>query len=69
MFGIAVVTSHLISFFLVDCFCVINGSHPKIMDMYIKLEELGQKLISIGYVPKTEHVFHNVTDREKKRTS
>jgi len=36
------------------------------MDMYIKLEELGQKLISIGCEPKTEHGVHNVIDREKK---
>jgi len=50
----------------VHIFVSQDGSHPKIRDIYIKLEELGQKLISVGYVPKTEHVLHNVSDREKK---
>lgn len=38
------------------------GSHPKIEETYIKLKELVENVILAGYVPKTEHVLHNVSD-------
>ncbi|THG00008.1 hypothetical protein TEA_017545 [Camellia sinensis var. sinensis] len=43
-----------------------DGSHPKILEIYQKLEDLGQKLASIGYIPNTDYVLHNVTNREKR---
>ncbi|KAK9275535.1 hypothetical protein L1049_022802 [Liquidambar formosana] len=50
----------------VHVFLSQDSSHPKIRDIYLKLEELGQKLTSAGYIPKMEHVLHDVTDKEKK---
>ncbi|XP_015571628.2 pentatricopeptide repeat-containing protein At3g24000, mitochondrial [Ricinus communis] len=50
----------------VHVFTSQDGSHPKSMEIYTKLEELGQKLTSIGYTPKTENVLHNVSNKEKK---
>lgn len=49
----------------VHVFLSQDSSHPKIRDIYLKLEELGQKLTSVGYTPKTEHVLHNVSEKEK----
>lgn len=51
---------------LVHTFVSQDGSHPKIREIYLKLEELSQKLSSVGYIPKTEHVLHNVTDKERE---
>ncbi|XP_027367517.1 pentatricopeptide repeat-containing protein At4g21065-like [Abrus precatorius] len=45
---------------------VSGGVHPNIQEIHLKLEELGQKLRSVGYVPQVEQVLHNVPDREKK---
>ncbi|KAB1209471.1 hypothetical protein CJ030_MR6G018854 [Morella rubra] len=50
----------------VHIFVSQDASHPKIKDIYLKLEELGQKLTAVGYIPKTEHVLHAVSEREKK---
>lgn len=50
----------------VHTFVSQDGSHPKIREIYLKLEDLSEKLTSVGYIPKTEHVLHDVTDREKK---
>lgn len=50
----------------VHVFVSQDGSHPRIRDIYLKLEELGQQLTSAGYIPKTGNVLHNITDREKK---
>ncbi|GFS43884.1 pentatricopeptide repeat (PPR) superfamily protein [Actinidia rufa] len=43
-----------------------DGSHSKIGEIYQKLEELGQKLTSVGYIPNTDNVLHTVSDREKR---
>ncbi|PSS20821.1 Pentatricopeptide repeat-containing protein [Actinidia chinensis var. chinensis] len=43
-----------------------DGSHSKIGEIYQKLEELGQKLTSVGYIPNTDNVLHNVSYREKR---
>lgn len=50
----------------VHIFVSQDGSHPKIRDIHLKLEDLSQKLTSAGYAPKMEHVLHNVTEKEKK---
>ena len=50
----------------VHTFVSHDGSHPKIKEIHLKLEELGEKLTSVGYVPETENVLHNITEREKK---
>ncbi|XVF03786.1 hypothetical protein REPUB_Repub05bG0023100 [Reevesia pubescens] len=42
-----------------------DGSHPKSREIYIKLKELVEKVILAGYVPKTEHILHNVSNDEK----
>ncbi|OWM72840.1 hypothetical protein CDL15_Pgr021146 [Punica granatum] len=41
-------------------------SHPKLAQIYVKLEELGKKLILAGYKPRTEYVLQNVSDSEQK---
>nr|GEV15012.1 pentatricopeptide repeat-containing protein At3g24000, mitochondrial-like [Tanacetum cinerariifolium] len=43
-----------------------DGSHPKILEVHQKLEELEQKLFSVGYFPNTDYVLHNVSDKEKR---
>lgn len=50
----------------VHVFLSQDGSHPRIKDIYLKLEELGQQLTSAGYIPDTGNVLHNITEREKK---
>nr|KYP74705.1 Pentatricopeptide repeat-containing protein At4g13650 family [Cajanus cajan] len=45
---------------------VSGGVHPNIQEIHLKLEELGQKLRLVGYVPQIEHVLHNVPEKEKK---
>lgn len=45
---------------------VSDGVHPNILEIHLKLEELGQKLRSVGYIPQIEYVLHNVPDKEKK---
>ncbi|KAJ4974916.1 hypothetical protein NE237_008090 [Protea cynaroides] len=50
----------------VHVFLSKDASHPKIKDIYIKLEELHLKLISAGYIPNTENVLHDVDEREQK---
>lgn len=49
----------------VHVFTSQDGSHPKTREIYAKLEELGQKLASRDYTPKTENVLHNVSNKEK----
>ncbi|VVA10392.1 PREDICTED: pentatricopeptide [Prunus dulcis] len=49
----------------VNTFVSQDGSHPRIRDIHLKLEELGEKLNSVGYIPETEDVLHNITEREK----
>ncbi|KAK7270348.1 hypothetical protein RIF29_23423 [Crotalaria pallida] len=46
---------------------VSGGAHPNIQEIHLKLDELGQKLSLVGYVPQIEHVLHNVQDNEKKK--
>ncbi|XP_057960743.1 pentatricopeptide repeat-containing protein At3g24000, mitochondrial-like [Malania oleifera] len=49
----------------VHVFLSHDSSHPMIGKIYLKLEELGQKLISAGYIPNMEHALHNVPEPEK----
>lgn len=41
-------------------------SHPQIQEIHLKLEDLDRKLTSLGYVPKTEYVLHNIGETEKR---
>ncbi|KAF3457869.1 hypothetical protein FNV43_RR02529 [Rhamnella rubrinervis] len=50
----------------VHVFISQDGSHPRIRDICLKLEELGQQLTSAGYTPETGNVLHNITEKEKK---
>ncbi|CBI27939.3 unnamed protein product, partial [Vitis vinifera] len=50
----------------VHVFLSHDGSHPKIREIHLKLQDLHQKLMSVGYTPNTDHVLHNVSDREKQ---
>lgn len=43
-----------------------DNSHPKTREIYLKLEELGQKLTSAGYKPAIRNVLHNISEREKE---
>lgn len=43
-----------------------DASHPKIGDVYQKLEELHENIFSKGYTPNTDYVLHNVPERKKK---
>ncbi|MED6120542.1 hypothetical protein PIB30_021705 [Stylosanthes scabra] len=45
---------------------VSDAAHPQTGEIHLKLEELGEKLRLIGYVPQIEHVLHDVPDREKE---
>ncbi|KAM7277529.1 hypothetical protein ACFE04_004663 [Oxalis oulophora] len=42
-----------------------DHSHPNISKIKIKMQDLAQNLISVGYKPKTEQVLHNVDKLEK----
>lgn len=44
-----------------------DGSHPKILEIYEKLEELGQKRASSGYIPNAVDTLHYVNGREKSQ--
>ncbi|WCJ28919.1 Pentatricopeptide repeat (PPR) superfamily protein [Euphorbia peplus] len=50
----------------VHVFTAHDGSHPRTREIYAKLEELGKKLKSTGYMPKTETVLHNISYKEKQ---
>ncbi|CDP03192.1 unnamed protein product [Coffea canephora] len=43
-----------------------DASHPRLTDIYQKLEDLHQRLQSVGYTPNTHYVLHNVPDADKK---
>ncbi|KAF5194692.1 Pentatricopeptide repeat [Thalictrum thalictroides] len=43
-------------------------SHPKIKEIYQKLDEVSYKLMLAGYVPDTDSVLHDVTEREKRES-
>ncbi|CAN1748879.1 Pentatricopeptide repeat-containing protein At4g13650 [Linum perenne] len=49
----------------VHVFVSRDVSHPKTEEIYAKLEDLKQRLCSVGYVPKVENVLHNLDDIEK----
>lgn len=43
-----------------------DASHPRIGDIYKKLEELHDKITSTGYSPNIDYVLHNVPERVKR---
>ncbi|XP_059647015.1 pentatricopeptide repeat-containing protein At3g24000, mitochondrial-like [Cornus florida] len=44
-----------------------DSSHSKTNEIYQKLEDLSEQLISVGYIPDMDYVLHKITDREKKK--
>ncbi|XP_073035690.1 pentatricopeptide repeat-containing protein At2g03880, mitochondrial-like [Primulina eburnea] len=50
----------------VHVFLSQDATHPCVLDIHQKLEELGQRLAVAGYVPNTDYVLHNVPDNEKR---
>ncbi|KAG9159605.1 hypothetical protein Leryth_013595 [Lithospermum erythrorhizon] len=51
----------------VHVFVSRDTSHPRVRDIYQKLEELGRELTSAGYTPNVKCVLHNVSDGEKEK--
>ncbi|GFQ02264.1 pentatricopeptide repeat-containing protein at4g13650 [Phtheirospermum japonicum] len=49
----------------VHVFLSQDASHPRLLDIHRKLDELGQRVTKAGYVPNTNNVLHNVTEKEK----
>ncbi|KAL3636887.1 hypothetical protein CASFOL_019186 [Castilleja foliolosa] len=49
----------------VHVFLSQDASHPRLLDIHRKLDELGQRVTEAGYVPNTNNVPHNVTEKEK----
>ncbi|KAK9167415.1 hypothetical protein Scep_002606 [Stephania cephalantha] len=52
----------------VHVFLPNDASHPMVPEIYQKLEELGQDLVSAGYIPNTDYVHHNVSHGEKVKS-
>ncbi|KAL5801948.1 hypothetical protein ACOSQ3_033580 [Xanthoceras sorbifolium] len=50
----------------VHTFMVGEGSHPRIAEIYSKLDKLVEDLKDLGYEPQTEHDFHDVEDDRKQ---
>ncbi|KAG8388765.1 hypothetical protein BUALT_Bualt02G0159300 [Buddleja alternifolia] len=50
----------------VHVFLSHDSSHPKLLDIHRKLDELAERVSEAGYVPNTKYVLHNVTDKEKR---
>ncbi|KAI3770683.1 hypothetical protein L6452_01824 [Arctium lappa] len=44
-----------------------DTSHKRILEIHQKLEELEERLFSVGYIPNTDYVLHNVPDSEKRK--
>lgn len=44
-----------------------DQSHPRAPEIYTQLEELMEKMKSVGYVPDTRFVMHDVDDQEKEQ--
>ncbi|KAM3324646.1 pentatricopeptide repeat-containing protein, mitochondrial [Capsicum chacoense] len=49
----------------VHVFLSQDASHPRLKDIHKKLEELASRITAAGYIPNTNHVLHNVSDKEK----
>ncbi|KAE9464526.1 hypothetical protein C3L33_03577, partial [Rhododendron williamsianum] len=44
-----------------------DGSHPKILEIYEKLEELDQKRTSVAYIPNEVEAHHSVNGKERSQ--
>lgn len=49
----------------VHVFLSQDAKHPRLNDIHKKLEELATKITAAGYIPNTNYVLHNVSDKEK----
>ncbi|XP_055818858.1 pentatricopeptide repeat-containing protein At3g24000, mitochondrial-like [Solanum dulcamara] len=49
----------------VHVFLSQDASHPKLKDIHKKLTELASRITAAGYIPNTDYVLHNVSDKEK----
>ncbi|CAA0831042.1 Pentatricopeptide repeat-containing protein [Striga hermonthica] len=49
----------------VHVFLSQDTSHPRLLDIHRKLDELNQKVAEAGYVPDTSYVLHNVAENSK----
>ncbi|WMV06994.1 hypothetical protein MTR67_000379 [Solanum verrucosum] len=49
----------------VHVFLSQDASHPRLKDIHKKLEELASRITAAGYIPNTNYVLHNVSDKEK----
>ncbi|XP_043696285.1 pentatricopeptide repeat-containing protein At2g03880, mitochondrial-like [Telopea speciosissima] len=52
----------------VHVFLSKDVSHPKVKEIYIKLEELHLQLSLAGYIPNTKDVLQDVDEREQKES-
>ncbi|KAL8048634.1 hypothetical protein ABFS82_07G079800 [Erythranthe guttata] len=43
-----------------------DSSHPRLLDIHRKMEELRERVSEVGYIPNTKYVPHNVTEKEKR---
>ncbi|KAL7114894.1 hypothetical protein ACP275_04G150100 [Erythranthe tilingii] len=43
-----------------------DSSHPRLLDIHRKMEELRGRVSEVGYIPNTKYVPHNVTEKEKR---
>lgn len=50
----------------VNIFVVGDGSHPKITEIYAKLDDLGNELKKFGYKSETQYVLHDVCVEQKE---
>ncbi|KAL6575706.1 hypothetical protein OROHE_000842 [Orobanche hederae] len=49
----------------VHVFLSQDTSHPQLLDIHRKLDELGHRIAEAGYIPNTKYVLHNVAEKDK----
>ncbi|XP_075478070.1 pentatricopeptide repeat-containing protein At5g43790 isoform X2 [Primulina tabacum] len=47
-------------------FLIGDRSHPKVKDIYLKLEEMNKKLQEFGHLPRTRDVLFDIEDEERE---
>lgn len=50
----------------VHVFLSQDASHPRLLDIHSKLDELGQRVAEARYIPNTKYVLHKGTEKEKR---
>ncbi|XP_057817148.2 pentatricopeptide repeat-containing protein At3g12770-like [Cryptomeria japonica] len=51
---------------MVHVFCIGDRSHPRIQEIYAKLEELAWEMKAAGYCPDSRHLPNDVEEEEKE---